>query len=67
MSTQPPLDPSGLRAMDELDRYWARHMLPLIARLERKYPELFADDFVVANDPDTSPAPLDADPQRKAA
>lgn len=67
MST-PPTDPSGLRAMDELDRYWERHMLPLIARLEQKYPHLFADDFVVANDPDPSPVPLtDADAQRKAA
>ncbi len=57
----PPLDPTDLRAMDELDRYWERHMLPLIARLEQKYPHLFADDFVVANDSQALPTPIVTD------
>jgi len=64
--TTPPTDPTGLREMDELDRYWERHMLPLIARLEQKYPHLFADDFVVANDTQALPTPLaTGNPTRK--
>lgn len=39
----PPPDLSELEPPDAIDRFWARRITPLLARLQREYPELYAE------------------------
>jgi hypothetical protein len=38
----PPTDIAGLEPPDETDLYWARRIAPLLDRLQREYPDLYA-------------------------
>ncbi len=60
MSTPPPPDQwPTLGPIDETDRYWQRHLSPLIDRLEREYPAAFAyADRVLAQEAQGLAVPL---------
>lgn len=39
----PPEEWHLLEPPDAIDRYWERHVIPLMERLQREYPELYAE------------------------